>query len=418
MGWLKDFREYRSGLANPSGLLLEALGTSSTFSGEKVSVQKAMELSAVRAAVEIIAKAVGILCPLKVYRIVNDDEREEARSHRTWRMLHDQPNPVTTSSSFWMAIAADLLIYENAYIYKERDPITDEVESLWIRDPNCIEVIWDGVSKSYVYTAGAQRVKYTSEEILHIPGFSTDGIYGASRIDQAKQTLGTAISRARFEANFYRQGARVAGVLEHPGRLGEKGVQNVSEQFNKWHSGAGNMHKVPVLEEGMKFSGVSMSLLDMQFAELAQQTRTEIAVLFNIPPAYLGGTTGDSLTYATTESNQIQFAQLAVAPLTTLIGKAISSDPALLPWNVMYAEFSLEGLYRADAKTRAEYWKAMKDLGVVDEAYIASRENLPKPPKPKPVPVMQDPNAPPGALPQPAIPPKMAAMQNALKNAS
>ena len=306
VGWLKDFREYRAGLANPSGLLLDAFGANQVYSGEKVTVAKAMELSAVRAAVEIISKAVGVLCPLKVYRIDPDtDERSEAKTHRTWRMLHDQPNPVTTSSSFWMAIAADLLIHENAYIYKERDPITDEVESLWVRDPLSMEVVWDGYTKLFVYQRpDGQRQKLTTEEILHIPGFSTDGIYGMSRIDQAKQTLGTAISRARFEGGFYRRGARLAGVLEHPGRLGPEGVKNVKEQFEKWHSGTANMHGVPVLEEGMKFSGVSMSLLDMQFSELAMQTRTEIAVLFNIPPAYLGGTTGDSLTYATTESTR------------------------------------------------------------------------------------------------------------------
>jgi len=170
------------------------------------------------------------------------------------------------------------------------------------------------------------------------------------------------------------------------------------------------MHKIPVLEEGATMNQIGQSLEDMQFAQLAEQTRTEIAVLFNIPPAYLGAKSGDSLTYATTESNQIQFAQMAVLPIADTIGKALSSDPGLLPWNVMFAEFTLESLIRADAKTRAEVWKIYKDMGVVDEAYIASRENLPKPP-PKP----KIPDVIPGAPPDPAQVPAMVEQQNKLR---
>jgi hypothetical protein len=48
-------------------------------------------------------------------------------------------------------------------------------------------------------------------------------------------------------------------------------------------------------------------------------------------------------------------------------------------------------------KTRIEYWKGLKDMGVVDADYIAARENLPKPPKEKPVPALG-----------PALPPQMA----------
>jgi HK97 family phage portal protein len=396
LDWIKGGEFRSSTLANPSGLLLEALGGSPSYSGERVTVEKALEVGAVRAAVEMISKSVGVLCPLKVYRIMDDDDRVEARTHRTWRMLHDMPNPVTTAASFWTAVAANILIWENAYIEKERDEL-GEVESLWLKDPTCMEVVWDGYNKSFVYTVDGKRRKYSTEEILHIPGFSTDGIYGSSRVTQAKQTLGTAIARAKFEGGFYKRGARNASVVEHPGRLGEKGIENLKRQLEVWHSGVDNMHKVPVLEEGATMKSIGQSLDDLQFSQMAQQTRTEIAVLFCIPPAYLGGTTGDSLTYATTESNQIQFAQMAVAPLTGLISGALSADPALLPWNVMYCEFVLEGLLRADMKTRAEYYSTMQPLLRLTPEYIAARENIPQDaigPKPKPVPIAENGEAP------------------------
>jgi HK97 family phage portal protein len=383
--WLKGGEFRASGLASPANWVTAALGVTGSYSGEKVTVERALELAAVRSAVAMVSQAVGSL-PLKVYRLNPDtDERMEARNHRTWRMLHDKPNEHCTAEVFWTATAAQLLVYENSLIYKQRSP-DFEVESLHHLDLTQWKVEITPLGKQFIFE-GPPRKVYSEDEVLHIVGFSLDGYYGSARITQAKQTLGTALARAKFEGSFYKSGAKIPGVLEHPGRVGEAGVKSLAEQFSRWHGGAENMHKVPVLEEGMAFKGVSMSLEDMQFAELAEQTRTEIAVLFNIPPAYLGATTGDSLTYATTESNSIQFAQMAVLPVANKIAKALSSDPAILPWNVMYCEFVLEGLLRADMKTRMEYWKGMKEVLGLDPEYIAARENIPKDALKKPEPV-------------------------------
>lgn len=373
--WLKGGEFRSTGLANPAGWVTDAFGVTASYSGERVTVQNSLELAAIRSAVAMISQAVGGL-PLKVYRIEDDDNRVEARTHRCWRMLHDKPNEYCTATVFWTATAAQLLIYENSLIYKQRNP-DGEVEALYHLDPSQWTVEMTSVGKRFVYN-GLPRKEYGEDEVLHIVGFSLDGYYGASRITQAKQTLGAAIARAKFEGGFYKRGGKFPGTLEHPGRLGEAGVKNLANQMSLWHSGVDNMHKVPVLEEGMHFNKAGMSMEEMQFTQLAEQTRTEIAVLFHIPPAYLGAKTGDPLTYATTESNQIQFAQMAVLPIANMITKALSSDPAILPWNVMYCEFVLEGLLRADMKTRAEYWKTMKDVLNLDPKFIAARENIPQ----------------------------------------
>jgi hypothetical protein len=71
----------------------------------------------------------------------------------------------------------------------------------------------------------------------------------------------------------------------------------------------------------------------------------------------------------------------------------LTNDPGILPQNVMYAEFTLEGLLRADMKTRAEYWASMKDTLGLDPEFIAARENIPQSalmePEPPAVPVIE-----------------------------
>lgn len=384
-----------SGLTNPTGWLIDSFGSSSSYSGERVTQKNAMGLAAVFSAVEIISEAVGSL-PLKVYRIVEDDDRVEARTHRAWRLLHDKPNEHSTAHSFWSAATAQILLGGNAFVLKERGAESLEVESLYLLDPASITIESDGRTKQFVVNASSNRTVYHAEDVLHIMGFSLDGLIGCSRITYCRETLGTALGRARFEGEFYAQGAKFPGVIEYPGRLGEQGVKNLAGAMAAKHGGPGNRHKVPVLEEGATFKQTGMSLSDMQFVESAQLSRADIATMFNLPASYLNASSGDSLTYATTESNQIQFAQMAIAPITNRIAKAISTDPEILPWNVMYAEFVLEGLLRADMKTRAEYWAAMKATLNLAPEFIASRENIPKsaleePPEPAPDPVLPTP---------------------------
>lgn len=370
--------EFRaSGLASPASWLVDSFGSSVSYSGEKVTRRNAMGLAAVYSAVEKISEAVGQL-PLKVYRVMDDDDRVEARTHRTWRMLHDKPNPETTARRFWSTVTAQVLLDGNSFLWKERDPETGTVDSLWLLDPASVTVEWNGREKRFVQESTTGRQVFTSEQVLHIMGLSLDGIIGCSRIAYCRESLGTALARARYEGEFYAQGATFPGVIEYPGRLGEQGTKNLAAAMSGRHHGAGNRHKTPVLEEGASYKIAGMSLADMQFVESAQLSRADIATMFNLPASYLNASSGDSLTYATTESNQIQFAQMAVAPMTTTIATALTNDPGILPQRVLYAEFVLEGLLRADMKTRAEYWASMKGtLGLAPE-FIAARENIPQ----------------------------------------
>jgi phage portal protein BeeE len=126
----------------------------------------------------------------------------------------------------------------------------------------------------------------------------------------------------------------------------------------------------------------------MQFVEATRMSKTEIAVLFKLPPSYLGGSTGDSLTYSTIESNKIQLATQAIAPVANNIAQFVSHDFTIFPFQSWYAEFVLEGMLRGDSAARAAYWSTMKDVVGLDPEYIAQRENIPlsalKEPAPQP----------------------------------
>src|SRR5436305_12346147 len=113
MGFLDQLirgAEYRSAtttLANPAGWLLDAFASTKTASGQRVTANRALGLAPVWAAASFIAESgIGML-PFKVYRALPDTDGEVvvAQDHRAWRMLHDQPNPVTPANRCGSTVA-------------------------------------------------------------------------------------------------------------------------------------------------------------------------------------------------------------------------------------------------------------------------------------------------------------------------
>jgi HK97 family phage portal protein len=401
VGWLTDrlprlvySKEYRqSSLADGPQWLIDTWGGTSTSAGERISTENAMSIADVFAAINIIAEDVSQL-PLNVYRDLNmvpGNSRtgiELATDHRAWRMLHDMPNPYTPAHRFWSTVAVHQLLWGNWYIEKLRG-IDGLVAELRLIHPSKVEVQYNpdtGEKRFLVTRYGGDQETLSSERVLHGFGLTQDGLVGMSPITQAREALGNAKARIHFEGDVYGSRPYLSGTIEHPQTIKDGGVKLRESWRAIYGAGGKDRHGIGVLEEGAHFNAITAPLEDMQFVEAARMSKTEIAVLFKLPPAYLGGSTGDSLTYQTVESNKIQKATQAIAPVANNIAQFLSHDFGLFPFQSWYAEFTMEGMLRGDSKARAEYWKVMKELGVVSEDFIAEKENLPPPPPPKPVP--------------------------------
>jgi HK97 family phage portal protein len=329
---------------------------------------------------------------LKVYKDNTDGTREEARAHRCWRMLHDQPNPLQASHRFWATATVHFLLWGNVFIEKLRNEF-GLVDELWLVKPWTVSIEWDSGlrRKRFIEESPDGRRVWTDEQMLHIPGFSTDGLVGRSPIGTAREALGTVLARERFESDFYGRGGVLPGVLKHPQKLSGEAQDRLKARFktilqaNEW----------AVLEEGMEANPLSMPLADMQFVESKQLSIRDCANLFNLPVSFLNGSSGDSLTYATVESNQIQFAQVTIAPIVNAIAKALTRDPSLFPQSVFLAEFVIDGIHRGDMHSRVEYYKTMTDMKAMTVNEVRAIENLPPidggdsiAPEPPPPPVM------------------------------
>ncbi len=319
-------------------------------SGKAVNERTAMQMTAVYAAVRILAEGVASL-PLHVYRRGENGDRSKAEDMNLFYLLHDKPNPEMTSFIFREALMCHLLLFGNAYAQVLRNG-RGEVAALYPLLPNKMSVERDEKGQLfYRYirndseqpTMQGNTVILMPSEVLHIPGLGFDGLVGYSPISMTKNAIGLGLAAEEYGSRFFANGAAPAGVLEHPGVI--KDVSKLRESWNETFGGSRNAGKVAILEEGLHFNPISMSPQDSQLLETRQFQLTEIARIFRIPPHMLG-----DLSKATFAASLIQRRSVLIpvmrSPTGAVCKRAMVNETAAFPWRSAPASASRTPLIR------------------------------------------------------------------------
>lgn len=328
----------------------------STTSGELVDVDRALHLDSVFASIRLISESGGAL-PLKVYDRLSDGSRSEAADDPVYERLHDEPNPEMSAVDLWALVLTHLVSWGNSYTGKRR--VGAAAPELWQLMPDRMNVKRLGGRKIYEYRREDGRLETMSDDdVIHVHGVSLDGLVGLSPIALARESIGSSLAGQAFAGRFFKNSAVPRGVLEVEGELSETAAKRLGTQWQKAHGGR-NMHKVAVLEGGVKFKPITMPLEDAQFVEQQKLSVQQVARIFGIAPELIGGDSGSSLTYSTVEGQALAFLTYCLRPWLVRIEQALRRDRDLFPRAVgrprrRYPEFLQDAMLRADAKTRAE----------------------------------------------------------------
>lgn len=350
-----------------------------TSSGRTVTEQSAMQMTAVYSCVRILAEAIAGL-PLHVYNTRSDGGKEKAVSHPLYRLLHDEPNPEMTSFVFRETLMTHLLLWGNAYAQVIRNG-RGEVIGLYPLMPNRMSVGRDSAGRLYyVYqrttdeppNAEYERVVLPPTEVLHIPGLGFDGLVGYSPIAMAKNAIGMAQACEDYGASFFANGAAPGGVLEHPGTI--KDPSRVRESWTATFGGARNGNKIAVLEEGMKYTPISVSPEQAQFLQTRKFQMGEIARIFRIPPHMIGDL--DKSSFSNIEQQSLEFVKYTLDPWVIRWEQALTKT-LLDPRDAgVFVKFNLEGLLRGDYASRMQGYAVARQNGWMSANDIRELENL------------------------------------------
>ena len=351
-----------------------------TTSGKAVTERSAMQMTAVYSCVRILAEALAGL-PLHLYRYTETGGKEKATDHPLYHLLHDEPNPEMSSFVFRETLMTHLLLWGNAYAQIIRNG-KGEVIALYPLMPNRMTVDRDQNGHLYYRyrttsddapTMEGSCVTLPPSQVLHIPGLGFDGVVGYSPIAMAKNAIGMAIACEEYGAKFFANGAQPGGVLEHPGTI--KDPQRVRESWQNTFGGSGNANKIAVLEEGMKYTPISISPEQAQFLETRKFQINEIARIFRVPPHMVGDLEKSS--FSNIEQQSLEFVKYTLDPWVVrweqTLFRALFTDSEKKEY---FFKFNLEGLLRGDYATRMSGYATARQNGWLSANDIRELENL------------------------------------------
>ena len=361
-------------------------GSSYTFfmggssSGKAVNERTAMQMTAVYSCVRILSEAVAGL-PLHLYRYNESGGKEKAIDHPLYRLLHDEPNPEMSSFVFRETLMTHLLLYGNAYAQVIRNGMGETI-ALYPLMPNKMTVDRDENGKLYYSYQRSNDEALKSKEstvilqprdVLHIPGLGFDGLVGYSPIAMAKNAIGLAIATEEYGAKFFANGAAPSGVLEHPGTL--KDPSKIREAWQSQFGGSQNSGKVAVLEEGMKYTPISISPEQAQFLETRKFQINEIARIFRVPPHMVGDLEKSS--FSNIEQQSLEFVKYTLDPWVVRWEQSIMRILLTADEKKQYfVKFNLEGLLRGDYQSRMNGYATARQNGWMSANDIRELENL------------------------------------------
>ncbi|MGP8848279.1 phage portal protein [Enterobacter asburiae] len=349
----------------------EWFGTSS--SGKVVTADKAIQLSAVWACVRLLSESISTL-PLKIYVRQPDGSRKAATDHPAYSILCRRPNSEMTPSRFMLMVVASICLRGNAFI--EKKFIANRLVSLVPLLPQNMVVkrLTTGVLE-YKYTENGSERVIPIKNIMHIRGFGLDGVCGMMPMKTGRDVIGSAMAVEESAAKIFEQGLQSSGFLTAEQALNDEQRERLREYMAKF-TGSKNAGKIMVLEGGLKYQGVTMNPEDAQMLESRSFSIEEICRWFRVPPFMVGHTTKQSSWASSLEGMNLQFLTHTLRPLLVNIEQEIGRC-LLDSDDEVFAEFSVEGLLRADSAGRAAYYTSALQNGWMSRNDVRRLENMP-----------------------------------------
>lgn len=308
-------------------LISGAAGESDPFSlwmsSKKLSSEKALSIydGWVYACVRAIAEEVGKI-ELRLFQTKSDGTSEEIHDSEILDILASI-NSFQTKFELFFTTAAHLELTGNAFWFLDGvQNDGDKPTAIYSLNPKYIRIIKENVPvfiSGYKYVIGASAQKFKPCQILHFKYPDPNDPYEGIGTVQAIQDWINADSYASLvNLNYFRNGARLAGVLESENFTTPEQLDYMKKQFVQLYASAANAYQIAALPKGTKFVTMSDTPKDMDFANLQDKMRDKILAGFRVPKTILG-TAESETNRATAETANYVFSERTIKPKMNLI---------------------------------------------------------------------------------------------------
>jgi HK97 family phage portal protein len=341
-------------------------GAVATTSGINVGPGNALRVPAVACAVSLISETVGSL-PVKLFQ---DADKSTAREHPAYRLIHNEVNEWTSAAQLREDLTLDALLHGAGYAHVVRleDGTPYELHRI---DPCKVarDCEPDG-EPYYMVSTDNGPVRHTYRDVLFIQSFG-----GVSPIKLGREAIALAMSFESHIGGVFANGGRPSGIIKSEKTLDVTAKKRLAASWFNTHSGR-NAGGTAILDEGMDYSPLSMTLADTQFAENRLEQIREIARVFRVPPTMLFELTRG--TWSNTEEMARQFYTVTLKPWLSSWAWAYACV-LLTPEERQdyYVEFVTDDLLTTDGASRAASYGQFRSMGAMTANEVRSGLNLP-----------------------------------------
>lgn len=215
--------------------------------------------------------------------------------------------------------------------------------------------------------------KSLGADLIHWPAFTTPGSsIGLAPLEYAASMVGLGLYAGEFGSQWFRDGAHPSSILKTDKPVDAEQAATIKERF----MAAINGREPAVLGAGFSYEQVQISPEQSQFLETISANKADIAGFFLVPPELIGGTSGNSQTYANVEQRSLSYLTYNAGWWVTMLEAFYTS---LVPTGD-YVKINTGALVKVDLKTQAtvEDIRIRGGWGTPDEARAhEEREPLP-----------------------------------------
>lgn len=337
------------------------------------SEDSAFKNSVIWRAANVLGGAIGSV-PAGVYRDLGGEKGKEVATDDPWHIRFKRAvSKSQTAYRFFHQMAGQIMVGGNFYARRIGTPNDPGLWPLAADRIRVCDVLSDG-SLRYEYRTNAGVVQVLNQDqIIHVRGFSRDGITGVSVFEMMRDELGLALAGRVQRTAFMRNEMRPGVVIKHPGTLGEKAEANIIKGYVATHGGPHNAGMPLILAEGADIATFQISSRDAQWIE-GEQFTIENFIRWSGIPGVLLGYPDKTATYASAEAFFDSFITFCLLPFATNIEREFS----LALWGLdsdLSLEFNLNALMRADSAARATFYRTMVEMGILTRNEVRRLEN-------------------------------------------
>lgn len=387
MPLIKNLSSKSSGNTVSEGLTLQ--DSSGWLLGEsETAASRAMKISAVNRCVEIRSDAVAVL---PIY-FLDGKTRERIENHPLDHLLNVRPNEAMTPFAYRKFVDVNRTLRGAGYAWIRRNRNAEPIELI----PLMAENTWPEIDTETGKLTFRTWLPWTgkgyildAEDVLHYPGYTSDGIHSVSVLERARMTIETAANMQQYQHSFYAHGGRPSGILKTATDLGGA-VQNgkyagqtkkdaIRAEWERLYSSSSKSFRTAVLDNGLEYQTVTMNNSDAQFIESKASSVEDIARFFGVPlhKLYTG-----KQSYSSNEANGIDFVVDTLAPAV----KPYEDEDSykLLTVTAQKANVKIRrnmmAYLRGDSASRGTWYKTMREVGAFSANDILALEDLPNVP--------------------------------------